>query len=247
LSSLKAPLAQALDGVPADWQRVIQPWRDSAAGQGLVDFVDRRVAEGAVVFPPEPLRALGLTPLAQVRVLILGQDPYHGAGQAHGLAFSVPAGVALPPSLRNIVKELRTGLGVAPPTGDLSGWAAQGVLLLNTTLTVEESQPASHARRGWEPLTERIVRAVAERRRPCVYLLWGAHAQQFAPLLREEGGPDALVLCSNHPSPLSARRPPVPFLGNGHFAAAQRHLAAHGGPIDWGRGGLSQRRAASSG
>ena len=233
--SLQQPLARVLDGAPAAWRHEVGPWRASAAGQGLVEFVDRRVAEGAVVFPPEPLRALGLTALADVRVLIVGQDPYHGPGQAHGLAFSVPAGVALPPSLRNIVKELVRDLGVAPPTGDLSGWAAQGVLLLNTTLTVEQGEPASHARRGWEPLTERLVGAVARRRLPCVYMLWGAHAQQFAPLVRDEGGPDALVLMSNHPSPLSARRPPVPFLGNGHFGAAQRHLQAHGGPIDWGR------------
>jgi len=232
---LQQPLAQVLDGVPAAWRHEVQAWRESAAGQGLVGFVDRRVADGAVVYPPEPLRALGLTALADVRVLIVGQDPYHGPGQAHGLAFSVPAGVALPPSLRNIVKELLRDLGVAPPTGDLSGWAAQGVLLLNTTLTVEQGEPASHARHGWEPLTERLVGAVARRRQPCVYMLWGAHAQQFAPLVRDEGEPDALVLMSNHPSPLSARRPPVPFLGNGHFGAAQQHLQVHGGPIDWGR------------
>lgn len=233
--SLKAPLAQVLDAAPAGWREVLRPWRESAAGQGLVEFVDRRVAEGAVVYPPEPLRALELTALPEVRVLILGQDPYHGPGQAQGLAFSVPAGVALPPSLRNILKELVRDLGEAPATGDLSGWAAQGVLLLNTTLTVEQAAPASHARHGWEPLTERIVAAVAGRRRPCVYMLWGAHAQQFGPLIREQGGPDALVLASNHPSPLSARRPPVPFIGNGHFGAAQRHLSAHGGAIDWSR------------
>ena len=233
--SLKAPLAQVLDAAPAGWREVLRPWRESAAGQGLVEFVDRRVAEGAVVYPPEPLRALELTALPEVRVLILGQDPYHGPGQAQGLAFSVPAGVALPPSLRNILKELVRDPGEAPATGDLSGWAAQGVLLLNTTLTVEQAAPASHARHGWEPLTERIVAAVAGRRRPCVYMLWGAHAQQFGPLIREQGGPDALVLASNHPSPLSARRPPVPFIGNGHFGAAQRHLSAHGGAIDWSR------------
>ena len=234
-ASLRAPLAALLDAAPPGWREVVDPWRGTAAARGLVEFVDRRVAEGAVVFPPEPLRALSLTALDDVRVLIVGQDPYHGPGQANGLAFSVSPGVALPPSLRNIVQELVRDLGQAPATGDLSGWAGQGVLLLNTTLTVEQAQPASHARHGWEPLTERIVGAVARRRRPCVYMLWGAHAQQFAPLVRDEGGPDALVLMSNHPSPLSARRPPVPFLGNGHFSAAQSHLQAHGGPIDWSR------------
>lgn len=235
LLSLKTPLAQVLDAAPPAWRQVMQPWRESAVARSLIDFVDRRVAEGAVVFPPEPLHALSLTALADVRVLILGQDPYHGPGQAQGLAFSVPAGIALPPSLRNIFKELVRDLGQAPATGDLSGWAAQGVLLLNTTLTVEQGEAASHARHGWEPLTELLVGAVARRGAPCVYMLWGAHAQRFAPLIQDTGGPHTRVLMSNHPSPLSALRPPVPFLGNGHFGAAQRHLQAHGGPIDWAR------------
>lgn len=236
-TSLREPLEAQLDRVPPDWHGVVDAWRESPEAQALLAYVSARVAAGAVVYPAQVLRALELTPLQAVRVVILGQDPYHGPGQAHGLAFSVPAGVRLPPSLRNIFAELLRDLGVAPSTGDLSGWALQGVLLLNTSLTVEDGQPASHARRGWEALTEALLRAVAERSRPCAYLLWGAHAQRFEPLIVEAAAGTAppLVLKANHPSPLSARRPPVPFIGCGHFGAANRFLAAQGAPIDWSR------------
>ena len=233
---LGSPLGALLDGVPASWRPVVDAWRDSPAGRGLVAWVDQRVADGAAVYPADVFRALALTPLPEVKAVIVGQDPYHGAGQAHGLAFSVPAGCRTPPSLRNILQELRRDLGVAPPGTDLSGWARQGVLLLNTSLTVEDGAPASHARRGWEQLTERLLQAVAARPQPCAYLLWGAHAQRFEGLVRASapaGAPAPLVLTSNHPSPLSARRPPVPFLGNGHFGEAARYLAAHGRPVDW--------------
>lgn len=232
---LAQPLAVLLDAVPADWQPVVQCWRASDAGRALIAHVDARVAAGATVYPEQVFRALALTPLAHVRVVIVGQDPYHGPGQAQGLAFSVPDGQRTPPSLRNILAELRRDLGVAPPGNDLSGWAAQGVLLLNTSLTVEDGAAASHSRRGWESLTEGLLRAVAERPLPCAYLLWGAHAQAFEPLIRavSPDGADPLVLQSNHPSPLSARRAPVPFVGNGHFGQVSRYLAAHGGPLDW--------------
>lgn len=235
---LSSPLAGVLDAVPADWQAVVEPWRVSRAGQALVAHVDARVAAGATVYPVEVLRALALTPLAEVKAVIVGQDPYHGPGQAHGLAFSVPNSQKTPPSLRNILAELHRDLGLARADNDLSGWARQGVLLLNTCLTVEDGQPASHARCGWEALTEALLRAVAERPRPCAYLLWGAHAQAFEGLIRAAvppAAPEPLVLKSNHPSPLSARRPPVPFVGNGHFGDVSRYLALHGQGIDWSR------------
>ena len=233
---LTMPLSVLLDRVPDSWRPVIDRWRASAAGQSLVAFIDARIAAGAVVYPVDVFRALELTALPDVSVVIVGQDPYHGPGQAHGLAFSVPPGQKTPPSLRNLFIELRRDLGVAPVSNDLSGWARQGVLLLNTCLTVEDGQPASHARQGWESLTEQLLHAVASRPLPCVYLLWGGYAQRFEGMIRAavpEGAPAPLIMMSNHPSPLSARRPPVPFLGNGHFGEAARYLAAHGRHIDW--------------
>ena len=215
------------------WQRWVERWRTSPEGRGLVGFVDARRAAGAVVYPSAVLRALDLTPFDAVRVVILGQDPYHGAGQAEGLAFSVPPGQRIPPSLRNIHVELQRDLGLpAPDHGHLGGWARQGVLLLNTTLTVEDASPGSHAGCGWEALTGEIVQALASDSKPKVFLLWGAHAQLHGLALR---GSTHAVLASNHPSPLAARRAPVPFIGNGHFSAVNRHLLERGrGAIDWG-------------
>lgn len=229
-ASLTTPLAQLLDAVPAGWRELLQPWRESAAGRGLVDFVDRRVADGAVVYPPEPLRALELTALADVRVLVLGQDPYHGPGQAHGLAFSVPAGIALPPSLRNIFKEIGAEYGAEPvrASGNLEGWARQGVLLLNTVLTVEQANAASHAKRGWEAVTDCLIHGLAASRPNLVFMLWGSHAQAKRALLE---GQTHCVLEAPHPSPLSAHRG---FLGCGHFRQANDWLERHGRPgIDW--------------
>lgn len=196
-----------------------------------MQFLTQRVAAGAVIFPPQPLRALQLTPLHQVRVVVLGQDPYHGRGQAEGLAFSVAPGVRIPPSLRNIFKELQRDSGLlasseSPTGGSLLPWAHAGVLLLNTCLTVEEGQPASHAAKGWEDLTDAIIRRVSEDGRPCVFMLWGAHAQSKRPLIDVSRH---LVLTANHPSPLSASRLPVPFLGCGHFSQAAAWLG-DGGP-----------------
>jgi uracil-DNA glycosylase len=232
LNRLDRPLAEVLDAAPPGWRTLIEAWRVAPAGQALLRFVADRQAAGATIFPGDVLRALQLTPRAAVRVVILGQDPYHGAGQAEGLAFSVPRGVALPPSLRNIGKELTRDLGLpAPAHGHLGGWAQQGVLLLNTTLTVEEGRPASHAQHGWEALTDMLIAAVADDLRPKVFVLWGAHAQNKAALVRG----DHLLLTSNHPSPLSATRGPAPFIGNGHFGAANRWLAEQGeAPINWG-------------
>lgn len=208
--------------VAADWQSVLQPFWASATGQKLARFVQARLQAGAEIYPAQPLRALELTPLSEVSVVILGQDPYHGPGQAEGLAFSVPDGVKLPPSLRNIFQELVRDLGgELPVSGSLQGWASQGVLLLNTSLTVEQGAPASHARQGWETLTDALIAACSAHESPKVFLLWGAHAQSKAGLI---DGRRHLVLQANHPSPLSARRPPRPFIGCGHFGQARQWL-----------------------
>jgi uracil-DNA glycosylase len=199
----------------------------SEAGLQLLAFLQQRVQAGAAVFPPEPLRALQLTPPESVRIVILGQDPYHGRCQAEGLAFSVAPGVAVPPSLRNIFKERQRDLGEMPPGfpqpgGSLLDWAEHGVLLLNTCLTVEEGQPASHAGKGWEALTDAVIRGVSAQATAVVFMLWGAHAQSKRVLIDAS---KHLVLVANHPSPLSALRPPLPFIGCGHFSQAKAWLA----------------------
>lgn len=216
--------------VAEDWRALTEGFFASEVGQQLGEFVRNRLGAGCVVYPPQPLRALELTPLADVRVVILGQDPYHGPGQAEGLAFSVAQGEKIPPSLRNIFKELQRDLGLAPAAnGSLVRWARQGVLLLNTSLTVEAGQPASHARQGWEVLTDAIIQVVAQSGCPVVFMLWGAHAQgKRAQIDASPRRAHHLVLAANHPSPLSAARPPVPFLGCGHFGRANQFLVAQG-------------------
>ena len=232
---LVEPLAQVLARAPADWAPLVQAWAASAAGQGLQRFIEARQAAGAVIYPAQLLQALALTPRDQVRVVILGQDPYHGAGQAEGLAFSVPVGIKPPPSLRNILGEISRSLGVPhPASGHLGAWACQGVLLLNTGLTVEDGQPASHAGQGWEALTDALIQATARDAGSKVYLLWGAQAQAKAPLIEAAAPGRHLVLQCNHPSPLSARRLPLPYIGCGHFVAVRDHLQKLGLPaIDW--------------
>ncbi len=223
-----------LDRLAAGWRPLAQAFFESAIGRSLERDLAARIEAGVIVYPPAPLRALELTPLAEVRVVILGQDPYHGSGQAHGLAFSVPDGVRPPPSLRNIFLELARDCGCAmPANGNLERWARQGVLLLNAVLTVEEGAPASHARLGWEAFTDALVAALAQDAAPKVFLLWGAHAQAKGALIGAGAGTHC-VLQANHPSPLSARRPPLPFLGCGHFSQANDFLASNGrGRIDW--------------
>ena len=238
----------ALWPVAPDWKRVVDRFLPSPAGMRLAEFIGVRLAAGARIFPPHPFYALALTPLSQVRVVILGQDPYHGVGQAQGLAFSVAPGVKLAPSLRNILQEAAGDPGLSPlararvlarqslPDGSLVRWAQQGVLLLNTSLTVEESRPASHAKQGWEVLTDAIVESASALERPVVFMLWGAHAQAKCPLIERRGSnAQHLVLVANHPSPLSASRGPTPFLGCSHFTRANAFLTDHhGGPaIDW--------------
>ena len=190
-----------------------------------VEYFSRRI------FPPmnDIFNALRYTSRRDTRVVILGQDPYHGAGQAHGLCFSVGAGVQKPPSLKNIFKELYDEYGMAePPTGELTGWARQGVLLLNTTLTVREGAAASHKGQGWEILTDKIIELVNDRCEPVVFMLWGGHARAKRQLITN---PIHLVLECAHPSPLSAY---AGFFGCGHFKRANEFLATRGlSGIDW--------------
>lgn len=216
--SWETPLAEALARLPA-----------------LNAFLDAEAGAGKAIYPPAEnrFRALELTPLDAVRVVILGQDPYHGPGQAHGLSFSVRPGVKVPPSLANIYKELHADLGIAPVGhGCLEHWARQGVLLLNTVMSVEGGKAASHRGRGWEAFTDAIIRAVAAKPDPVVFLLWGAHAQAKATFVRgiDQGGAH-LVLSAPHPSPLSAYKG---WFGSRPFSQANAFLIAHGAPpIDW--------------
>lgn len=198
--------------------------------QALVEFVRREYAQGEC-YPPGRLifNAFAQTPFEQVRVVILGQDPYHEPGQAMGLSFSVPEGVMLPPSLRNIYSELETELGYRQPSsGDLTRWARQGVLLLNATLTVRRGQAASHQRQGWETFTDAAITRLSAGRENLVFMLWGSYACAKAALI---DGRRHLILRSPHPSPLSAHRG---FFGNNHFRLCNDHLVAHGGgEINW--------------
>jgi uracil-DNA glycosylase len=215
--------------VAKDWQSAVDGFWQTETGRKLQAFLHQRSNDGATIYPPQPLRALQLTPLASVRVVILGQDPYHGLGQGEGLAFSVARGVKIPPSLRNVFKERQRDLGLpAPAHGSLQHWAQQGVLLLNTTLTVEDAQPASHAKRGWELLTDSLIQACAAQSSPVVFMLWGGHAQAKQSLIAGSNHDQRhLVLTANHPSPLSALRPPAPFMGCAHFSAARSWVARH--------------------
>ena len=228
VNRLREPLAQVFARVPAAWQSVTKPFIHSSEGHALAAFVDQRVSEGAAVYPDQVLRALEFISPDAVRVVILGQDPYHRPGQAQGLAFSVaPGQKKLPPSLRNILKEVADDTG-APSAcrDDLSPWARQGVLLLNSVLTVEEGRPQSHAGRGWEALTDALLVRVAAQPEPAVFMLWGAAAQHKRLLVERAGLAPHLVLAANHPSPLSARRLPLPFIGCRHFSQANLFLAA---------------------
>jgi uracil-DNA glycosylase len=231
---LRRPLAETLADVAPGWDDLVAAFVASPRGAALCRAVDARVAAGAEVYPARPLRALEALAPQQVRVVILGQDPYHGPGEAEGLAFSVADGVKIPPSLRNIRQELAADLGLAlPASGSLRAWAGEGVLLLNTCLTVERDRPASHAKLGWQALTDALIDHVAAQAQPKVFMLWGAHAQAKSMRL---AGSAVLnrVLVSNHPSPLAARRPPVPFVGSRPFGAANEWLVAHGvTPVDW--------------
>lgn len=223
------------DTIPCSWRGALQATLSAAEAQRLSSWLGRQEQDGKQVFPPSGsrFRALELTPLDAVKVVILGQDPYHGPGQAHGLSFSVPLGVKMPASLVNIYKELQADLGVPMPShGNLEHWARQGVLLLNNALTVEAGQAGSHQGKGWDAITDAMVQAVAEREEPTVFLLWGSHAQSKAariPALAVQTR--HLVIRSPHPSPLSAHRG---FFGSRPFSRANAFLQERGrGAIDW--------------
>lgn len=213
------------------WKAPLLPEFESAYMAALRAFLVAEKESGKRVFPKgsEWFRALDLTPLDRVRVVILGQDPYHGEGQAHGLCFSVQPGVRPPPSLVNIYKEIESDLGIRPPAhGFLEHWAQQGVLLLNSVLTVEQGQPASHQGKGWERFTDAVVRLVNARETPVVFMLWGNYAQRKAEFV--DAGKH-LVLKAAHPSPFSAHNG---FLGCRHFSKANAFLESKGlAPIDW--------------
>jgi uracil-DNA glycosylase len=213
------------------WKQALAPEFSAAYMAALKDFLQAEKQAGKVIFPKgaEYFRALDLTPLGQVKVVILGQDPYHGEGQAHGLCFSVRPGVRIPPSLVNIYKEMEADLGIVPPRhGYLEHWARQGVLLLNSVLTVERSLAASHQGKGWEKFTDAVIARVNEQETPAVFMLWGSYAQKKAAFVDTRRH---LVLKAPHPSPLSAHNG---FFGSRHFSKANAFLVAHGiEPIDW--------------
>jgi uracil-DNA glycosylase len=215
--------------LPVGWRAALRPHLDRAAVADLGHFLEREYADN-VVYPPLPdiFRALRLCSPESTRVLLLGQDPYHGSGQANGLCFSVPAGVAVPPSLRNIYAEMRDDLGLAPPnSGDLTRWAEQGVLLLNAVLTVRAGEPGSHAGRGWEQVSDAVIRVLNERPRRVVFVLWGGYARRKAALVTN---PVHAVLESAHPSPMSWRG----FRGTRPFSAVNAALVEAGqAPITW--------------
>ena len=217
--------------LPPEWAAVLAPYLDPARTAELGAFVAAEYASHTV-YPPLPdlFTAYRLCAPEDCRVVLLGQDPYHRAGQAHGLSFSVREGVPVPPSLRNVFKELADDLGVPPPrSGDLTGWAVQGVLLLNAVLTVREGQPNSHAGRGWEEFTDATIKALNARDQRIVFLLWGGYARKKRRLITN---PLHVVLEAGHPSPLNSRG----FLGSRPFSAANKALADAGLPtIDWSR------------
>lgn len=220
--------------LPESWRAVLEPVLASDAARRLGGFLRAEEQAGKQIYPPRGRRmaALELTPLEAVKVVILGQDPYHGPGQAHGLCFSVPDGIKPPPSLVNVFKELESDLGLPrPASGNLEKWARQGVLLLNNALTVEGGRAGSHRNLGWEAITDAIVAAVAKSALPCVFMLWGSHAREKAMRVGELSEGTHLVLTAPHPSPLSAY---TGFFGCRHFSQANAFLEAQGrGAIDW--------------
>lgn len=215
----------------AEWQALLADEFTQQYMLQLKAFLQQRKAQHTVIYPHSAnwFHALEATPLSQVKVVILGQDPYHQPGQAHGLCFSVKPGVAIPPSLLNIYKELKNDLGIAPPQhGYLENWARQGVLLLNAVLTVEHGQANSHQGKGWEQFTDKIVSLVNQQLDNVVFMLWGSYAQKKGAAIDTQRH---LVLKAPHPSPLSAHRG---FLGCNHFSQANQYLSAHGkSAIDW--------------
>ena len=215
----------------AGWKAALYEEFEKPYMRELGDFLRSEKAAGKQIYPPGTriFNALNSTPLAQTKEEVIGKDPYHGPGQAHGLCFSVQPGVKTPPSLVNIYKELKRDLNIDIPShGNLQHWAEQGVLLLNTSLTVEHGIAGSHAGKGWQFFTDKVIEVVSEQQERLVFLLWGSHAQSKEKLIDSS---KHLVLKSVHPSPLSAHRG---FIGNGHFSRCNKFLQQHGlSPIDW--------------
>lgn len=220
----------ALEQAP-EWQVQLANEFDQPYMQQLKAFLQQQKQAHKVVFPHSNhwFHALEATPLSKVKVVILGQDPYHQPGQAHGLCFSVKPGVGIPPSLNNIYKELKSDLGINPVShGYLESWAQQGVLLLNAVLTVEQNQANAHQGKGWEQFTDKVIATINETRQNVVFMLWGSYAQKKGAMIDTD---KHLVLKAPHPSPLSAHRG---FLGCKHFSQANQYLQSHGlAPIDW--------------
>jgi uracil-DNA glycosylase len=217
--------------VPPEWQPVLHGVLRSERSHALAGILENRESAGVPIYPPKPrrFRALELVSPDDIKAVILGQDPYHGQGQAHGLAFSVSPGIRIPPSLRNIFKELNHDLGIEPPVhGDLDSWARQGVLLLNTVLSVEDGKAGSHQGKGWEEITDEVIAHAGSQTSPAVFMLWGSHAQRKKPLINPGRH---LILEAAHPSPLSAYRG---FSGCSHFSKANAFLRQAGlAQVDW--------------
>jgi uracil-DNA glycosylase len=218
------------------WQDILGPEEKQDYFQAILSGVSTYQNQGVNVYPPKDqiFQAFQATPFTEVKVVILGQDPYHGPNQAHGLSFSVPHGIQAPPSLKNIFKAIEFDLGITPPNhGCLTPWASQGVLLLNSVLTVSRGKPQSHSSLGWQTFTDTVIRALNQHAEATVFLLWGAYAQKKSALLTN---PQHLVLKAVHPSPLSAHRG---FLTCKHFSRANAWLTQHGRhPVDWALDGL---------
>ena len=214
------------------WKKALSPEFSKPYFSMLTDFVKKEYLDNGPIYPPasQIFNAFDLCPFDKTKVVIIGQDPYHGEGQANGLCFSVHPDIAIPPSLRNIYKEIEGDLGTKPPTtGDLSHWAEQGVLMLNATLTVRAHQAGSHQNRGWEDFTDAAIAALAQEKDNLVFILWGAYAQRKGEFIKRSK--KHLVLTSPHPSPLAAHRG---FFGNHHFSKTNEYLIKHGKtPIEW--------------
>lgn len=224
-------LANKVVKLEKSWLDVLESEFNQPYMSNLKVFLQQEKEQGKLVYPKgdEIFNAMNATTFNDVKVVIIGQDPYHGEGQAHGLSFSVRKGVAIPPSLKNIYKELEASLNIKMPKhGELTGWAKQGVLLLNATLTVEAAKAGSHQKKGWGKFTDAIIRAISEKNKQVVFILWGAYAQKKGAIIDRSRH---LVLEGPHPSPLSAHRG---FLGCGHFKQANEYLVHHGKtPVDW--------------
>jgi uracil-DNA glycosylase len=221
--------------IEESWKSVLQEEFEQPYFQALASFLKKEKADGKTIYPPGSLifNAFNLTPFPEVKVVILGQDPYHNPGEAMGLCFSVPRGLRLPPSLKNIFKELKDDLNIPESEhGDLTAWARQGVFLLNAMLTVERNKPGSHKKVGWQHFTDAVIRTLAEEREGLVFMLWGRFARSKKPLIPPG---KHLVLESAHPSPLAGGA----FFGNHHFSRANQYLEKQGKtPIDWQLDGM---------